>query len=306
MSSARLENSIEESDYPLPSLSKVKWTLLVLGMILAGFLFNFSFAERIENLVRSALTQNASCPVSYKDMKFEFFWPKVIVHDISMPGRCVSETATKAVELKQVAISLIGMSFSPLGINSELKTNFDGSIIHTKQIVGSSEQIINTLGTKLDLSTLMPYFSTFKMGGHLETSALTDIQNKKVYTSKFLLKSKDFFIPAQRLESLDLPNMKINNFLFKGSYDRSGKIKIESLVLGDEKSPIRANFKGELWPNEFQFRLSRIDLTGEVIFSESFLESFSIIKLFFSQFPQKDGYYQIKLGGTLTSPTPIQ
>jgi hypothetical protein len=187
-----------------------------------------------------------------------------------------------------------------------LKTNLAGTILHTKQTIGSTEQIVNTLGSVLDLSTLMPYLTTFKMSGHVETSALTNIKNGKVNTSKFLLKSKDFVIPSQRLDSLDLPNMNIKNLMFKGTYDRSGKIKIESLVLGDDKSPIRATFKGDLWPNEFQFRLSRIDLTGEVIFSDSFLESFSIVKLFFSQFPQKDGYYQIKLGGTIGSPTPIQ
>jgi hypothetical protein len=304
--SLRLDNSIEENDYVLPALGKPKWLLLVAATTVIAFLVNFSFSERIENSIRGALGSNAQCPIAYKEMKFELFFPKVIIKDISMPGRCLSQSAAKNIDLRQVNLSFIGFSFSPLGINTELRTNLDGTILHTKQTIGSSEQVINTLGSVLDLSSLMPYLTTFKMSGHVETSALTNIKNGKVNTSKFLLKSKDFVIPTQRLDSLDLPNMNIKNLMFKGTYDRSGKIKIESLVLGDDKSPIRATFKGDLWPNEFQFRLSRIDLTGEVIFSESFLESFSIIKIFFSQFPQKDGYYQIKLGGTIGSPTPVQ
>jgi hypothetical protein len=304
--SLRLDNSIEESDYVLPTLGKPKWLIIVAASTIVAFLFNFSFSERIENIIRGALGSNPQCPISYKEMKFELFFPKVILKDVSMPGRCLSQSATKSIDLRQVYLSFIGFSFSPLGVNTELKTNLSGSIIHSKQTLGSSEQVINTLGSVIDLSSLMPYLTSFKMSGHVETSALTNIKNGKVNTSKFLLKSKDFVIPSQRMDSLDLPNMNIKNLMFKGTYDRSGKIKIESLVLGDDKSPIRATFKGDLWPNEFQFRLSRIDLTGEVIFSESFLESFSILKLFFSQFPQKDGYYQIKLGGTIGSPTPIQ
>ncbi len=301
----RLENAVEESDYTLPTFSKIKWTLLVLAVIIFGFMFNFSFTERVEHILKGALNANPRCPISYKELKLGFFFPKAILNDVSMPGRCAAANATKPIEFSQVNINLIGFSFSPFGPNLELKTTLGGSNIRTKQTIGPTEQIINTQGTTLNLKTLLEYLgSDFKLQGQMETNALVNLKNNKVNSTKFLLKSKDLFIPSQRLQALDLPNLNLKNFSFKGVYDNSKKIRIESLIIGDDKSPIRASFKGDIWPNEFQFAMSRIELTGEVIFSEAFLESFSIVKMLFQNFPQRDGYYQVKLGGTIGSPSP--
>lgn len=303
----RLENSIEESDYTLPAISKPKWILLLILVIILGFILNFSFTERIENIIRLNLTKNPSCPINYKEAKFELFFPKIILKNIAMPGRCLSPNNQRPLELKQLAINLIGPSFSPLGLNFSVKTNLEKSRIISRQTIGATSQIINTSGTILDLGTLAPILGiNFKMLGEVETNALVQIENSKINNAKFLLKSKNFFVPGQKLESFEIPNLNLKNFLMRGIYDRSGKLTIDDLVLGDKGAPIYANLKGNVFVNNLSIGDSRIDLKGEIIFSPEFLESFSILKLFLGQFSQKDGYYQIKLGGTLKSPIPIQ
>lgn len=303
----RLENSIEESDYTLPPISKIKWISILLAVLIAGFILNFSFSERIEGLIRLNLTKNSSCPINYKEAKFELFFPKVILKNIAMPGRCFSPSNQRPLEIKQLALNFIGPSFSPLGLNFSLKTNLDKSKINTKQTLGATSQVINTSGTVLDLGSLTPILGmTFKLLGEIETNALIQIENSKINNAKFLLKSKNFFIPAQKLESFEIPNLNLKNFLMKGVYDRSGKLHIDDLVVGDKGAPIYANLKGDVFINNLSIADSRIDLKGEIIFSPEFLESFAILKLFLGQFSQKDGYYQIKLGGTLKSPIPIQ
>lgn len=303
----RLENSIEESDYTLPAFSKLKWILLLILVMISGFVFNFSFAKRIESLIKLNLTKNASCPINYKEAKFELFFPKIILKNIAIPGRCFSPNNQKPLELKQLNLNFIGPSFSPLGLNFSVKTNLDKSSISSKQTIGVTTQIINTLGTILDLGTLGPILGIgFKMQGNVETNALLQIESTKLSSAKFLLKSKNFFIPAQKLESFEIPNLNLKNFVMKGVYDRTGKLHIDDLVLGDKGAPIYANLKGDIFVNNLSFGDSRIDLKGEIIFSPEFLDSFGILKLFLAQFSQKDGYYQIKLGGTLKSPIPIQ
>lgn len=302
----RLENSIEESDYKLPQISKVKWVSLLILVLICGFIFNFSFSERIEGLIRLNLTKNTSCPINYKEAKFELFFPKVILKSIALPGRCFSSSNQRPLEIKQLNLNFIGPSLSPLGLNFSVKTNLDKSRINTKQTIGATTQIINTSGTVLDLGTLMPILGmNFKMQGDVETNALVNIENTKLNNTKFLLKSKNFFIPSQKLESFDIPNLNMKNFVMKGVYDRTGKLHLDDLVLGDKGAPIYANLKGDVYLNNLSIGDSRLDLRGEIIFAPDFLESFAILKLFLNQFSQKDGYYQIKLGGTLKSPVPL-
>jgi hypothetical protein len=45
-------------------------------------------------------------------------------------------------------------------------------------------------------------------------------------------------------------------------------------------------------------------LKGEIAFSESFTQALPLINMMFQQFDQKDGFYQIRLGGTLNSLKP--
>jgi hypothetical protein len=65
---------------------------------------------------------------------------------------------------------------------------------------------------------------------------------------------------------------------------------------------MRANFKGKIQLQEGSVSFSPLDLRGEIAFTENFKQSVPLVELFFQTYEQKDGFYQIRLGGTLGQP----
>ena len=83
------------------------------------------------------------------------------------------------------------------------------------------------------------------------------------------------------------------------------ELRIEKLIMGDTDSPLRANFKGKIDLQDGNTSMSPLDLSGEIAFSENFRQALPLIDMMFQSFNQKDGFYQVRLGGTLGSPKPI-
>ena len=103
----------------------------------------------------------------------------------------------------------------------------------------------------------------------------------------------------------NLPTLRLNNILIQAKSDKNNNLVVEKLIAGDESSPIRMNFKGEVKVNSRNIGFSNIDLKGELQLSEELLQKFSIIKIFLNSFDQKDGFYQIHLKGTINSPKAV-
>ena len=118
-------------------------------------------------------------------------------------------------------------------------------------------------------------------------------------------RSKDFQIPSQNIQGFTTPNLRINEFFMEGATENPPRLRIEKILLGDVNSPMRANFKGKIDLQDGNIAFSPLDLKGEVAFSDSFRQSLPLIDMIFQTFTQKDGFYQIKLGGTLGSPKPM-
>ena len=117
--------------------------------------------------------------------------------------------------------------------------------------------------------------------------------------------SKDLQIPPQNIEGFTTPSLKLNEFYLEAASDTHPRIKIEKLIMGDTDSPLRANFKGKIDLQEGNSSMSPLDLSGEIAFSENFRQALPLIDMMFQSFSQKDGFYQVRLGGTLGSPKPI-
>ena len=79
-------------------------------------------------------------------------------------------------------------------------------------------------------------------------------------------------------------------------------INVKKIILGDPQSPMRANFKGTIDVQKSNVSFSPINLAGEIAFTQTFKENVPLVDLFFQNFLQKDGFYQIRLGGMLGQP----
>lgn len=126
--------------------------------------------------------------------------------------------------------------------------------------------------------------------------------NNQLKNLSFKAQSRDFVIPPQDIEGFNVPKMKVNEMYLEANADTPSQVTVEKLIIGDTDSPMRANFKGTIGLQQGNIAMSQLNLSGEVAFSESFKETVPLVELFFNKFTQKDGFYQIRVGGILAQP----
>ena len=121
----------------------------------------------------------------------------------------------------------------------------------------------------------------------------------------FKAQSKDLQIPSQSIQSFTLPSIKLNDLNIVANSENPPRITVDRLFIGDTDSPIRANFKGKIELLNGAIAMSPLELNGELAFSDHFKQSMPLIDMMFQSYTQKDGFYQLKLGGTLGAPKPM-
>lgn len=293
----------EEVDYNLPRLSKPKWIGYILGLFVAAFLMYFPISSVIENNVRKSLASIPGCSISYNSIGFEFFLPKLVVTDLELPSSCFGR-AGAPMFLEQTYLYIRGMSFSPLGPAFKLKTEIYENPIEAHLSVGVTGSMkVSIDGDVFDLqklSKLLP--NNIKLDGKAKLNLLATAGSKGLEDLNVRIESTDFALPAQSIQAFALPRLSLNNLLLKATMPKPGKLSINEVILGDQDAPIRANFKGDISLNSTVPQLSKLNLKGEMAFSEKFLNQFSIINMFLGQFDKRDEFYQIQVQGTMGAP----
>lgn len=302
MSSAKESaKEIEEIDYSMPKLGKLKWTLLI-GVTTLFFLFICLPINKIVNdKLKSTLASVPGCSLSYKDIKFELLLPKVLVNDLSIPMSCFKRPGVP-IRIKQTILNWRGFSFAPIGPHFKVETNLLGNDITAYYSLGLTSQVIKVQDLKLKLASLQEFIPQLRISGILKISSLIKFNLQGAQDLKLTLQSKNLKLPAQEIMKLKLPNLQLNNFFVKANMPQANELQINDIILGDTEAPIRANFKGKIKLNQKNFKASQLDIDGEVAFSSLFLEKFAIIKLFMNKFTKKDDFYQLHFDGPITAP----
>ena len=133
-----------------------------------------------------------------------------------------------------------------------------------------------------------------------------EIQNLAVFPN---IESKNLSIPAQDIKGLQIPLLSIGTLSFKGAFQAEKNIfEIQNLAVGALSSQcitIRSKIDGDIKINEININLSSLNLKGEVKFSQSFIESFPILKLVIKNKDKLEGFHKFKIGGTMALPIPF-
>lgn len=302
MSSVNSESNTNV-DYNFPKLGKSKWIIAISSTFVFSVFLYFPISEKINNTLQGLLASNPRCAISYEDISFSFFLPKIIVSNLNIPGRCMGN-GQKDIFLKETFLNIRGLSFTPFGPHFLLETELYKNKIEAYFTIGMGSFALNLQEAKLNLKNLKELIPMVKLEGDVTIDALVEFDTKSITDLKAHIYSKDLIIPAQKISAFSLSPLNIQNFLLKANKIGSNKIQIEELILGNTNSPIRANFKGPIKLNQRNMAMSQLDLLGEVAFSKSFLEKYSVINLVMGKFTKKDEFYQIKLTGPLTRPNP--
>lgn len=293
--------SLEQVSYK----SRIKvyfYPLIFLILFPIAFLNFYPVGAELKEFVKKNLA-NTGCNLDYRDVQLEFLLPKIVVSDLVLPARCLGRSGDP-LKFDFLKINFHFISFAPFGLPFRIDTEMYGQPVSLYYVQGISERMVRMKDQNLNFTKLQPVFGdAVKLTGSMtvDFSALLG-NNNTLKDLSLKAQSKDFVLPPQSIEGFTTPKMKVNDLYVEANADNPPMVILDKLIIGDTDSPMRANFKGRIELQQGNMAMSQMNLTGELAFSPAFKETVPIVDMFFGKFTQKDGFYQIKLGGTLGRP----
>jgi type II secretion system protein N len=294
-------HSLEDIHYK----SRIKFWLYP---IIISFIFIFSFltyypvGEELKVFLKKNL-KGAACNPDYNEIKMEFFLPKVILTDLDLPAGCLNRSG-ESLKFSHLTINFHFISFAPFGLPFRIDTEMNNQPLSLYFVQGIGKRLIRLKDQTLTLNRLQPLMGgKFKMAGkmNVDLSALMGSDNS-LQELTLKAESRDFQLPSQSIENFTLPSIKVNDLYVEANTENPPRVTVDKMILGDPYSPLRANFKGKIDLQSGNLSFSPLSLEGEIAFTDNFKQSVPLIDLFFQSYSQKDGFYQIRIGGTLGQP----
>lgn len=284
--------------------SKFKMFLLIcagLFLFVVSFLNFYPIGDRVKSLVKSSLPKG--CSPDYQDFYIEWLMPKVIITDLVIPPGCM-QGASQTLSFSHVTVNWHLINFAPFGLPFRVDTEFSGQPISVYLVQSLSGQMVRLKDQKIKLSNFKSFFGNKEISGNMVVDMSLSLAGNAVQTLSLKAQSKDLKVPAMNLmDLLNTPPITLNDFFLEASSTKHPRVNIDKVIIGDTNSEIRASFKGKIDLQEGQITMSPMDITGEVAFSENFLKKVPI-DMVFGAYTQKDGFYQMRIGGTLGQPSP--
>ncbi|PIK15294.1 hypothetical protein [Halobacteriovorax sp. JY17] len=299
-------NELPEEIYFQKKSFYFKVTIAAMFLMTIAFMMNFPIGKIIKAQAEAAITSNPACPITYDEMKFEWFMPKVILTKPIVNGRCYNNPSS-SLKLSDLAISFQSPSFWPLGIKLHTKIKHKLSVINIYPTIGLGGQVIKVEKSSISHKTLREFLGAKSLSftGDIELESLIKIDGGKIAESDFLITSTNLSIPAQNIGGFDLPNLPIGSVQLKGSINAKELLEIQDFQLGAPTSPVLAEASGTIKLNSHNIPNSSLDLNGEIKFTPEFLESFAIINMMLSgRESTSKGFFKFKVGGKFSAPIP--
>lgn len=287
--------------------SKIK---IIFVIMLVFFLFTVSFlnfypiGDKLKSIIKTSFN-GRGCKPDFDEIRMEWLLPKIVVTDLKIPAACLDRTG-EDIKFSHLTINWTLINFAPFGIPFRIETDVAGQPLTVYFVQGFGEQMVRIKDQTINLANLQPIIGdSVKLSGKVTVDLNVTRAGNTIKSLGLKAQSKNLQIPPQNLQGFTTPSLKLNEFYLEAISETHPKIQIEKFILGDTDAPLRANFKGRIDLLDGNTAMSPLDMVGEVAFSEAFRQSLPLIDMMFQSFTQKDGFYQIRLGGTLGSPKPI-
>lgn len=302
MATASEIQSLDDIQYK--SKIKIYFLPLIIGFLfMMAFLNFYPIGTELKGFIKKNL-KGSGCNPDWDDIRIEWLLPKLVISDLVLPASCMGKMGDP-LKFSFVTVNFQLISFSPIGIPFKIDTEMNAQPLSLYFVQGFGQRMIRLKDQKISLARLQPLMGEFKMGGNVTVDmSLLMANNNTIKTLNLKAESRDFQIPSQNLQGFTTPNLKINTLAVEANSDAPPRVTVDKLFMGDTNSPMRAQFKGYFDLQNGAVAFSPLNLTGEVAFSEQFKQQLPLIDMMFQSFTQKDGFYQIRLGGTLGAPKP--
>src|SRR5690606_22513898 len=159
-------------------LSKFKIVLIGISFFILGFFLYFPISEKINNGIKKALYSIPGCAISYEDLNFEFFFPKVIVKNARIPQSCLGQYG-EPIALKHLRLNFQGPAFSPFGFKFRVDTQINKTPMQVHLVTGFfGSQVIRIDKNKIDLETLKIFLPNISLKGIVTTDLYARINGQ--------------------------------------------------------------------------------------------------------------------------------
>jgi len=293
--------SLEEISYK----SKIKFYLypvIIVFLFSISFLNYFPVGEQLKGFMKKNLAGTA-CNPDYDDLRIEWILPKIVVSGLNIPAGCLGRIGDP-IKFTFVSIQFNFISFAPFGIPFKIQSELNGQPMTIYYVQGFGERVFRIKDQPIVISRLQPVMgANFKLSGNVLFDLTAKMANGgSLKDMDFKMRSTDFQLPSQNIQGFTTPNVKLNEMYIEAKSENSSTVKVDKFIVGDPDSPIRANLKGQIDLQQGAILFSNLDLKGEIAFTENFNQTVPLVDLFFQNFTQKDGFYQIRIGGNLGQP----
>lgn len=283
--------------------SKIKaifFPFILTGILIFSFLGHYPVGDEIKSIMKKVL-QGQSCNPSFKEIKWEWFLPKIVINDINLPASCFNQNSG-SINLSYLNLNFNLISFSPFGIPFRIDTELSGQPLSFYYVQGFGENLIRIKDQTLKLDEISKLLLKVKLTGTITLDLNLLLHKNKLSEFNLKTRSRDLILPSQNLYGFNFPSLRMNEFFIELQSETSQKINVSKFILGDPDSPIRANLTGKIDVQAGNLSLSNLNLKGEIAFTENFKSSVPI-DAFLGSYTQKDGFYQIGIGGNLSAPS---
>lgn len=297
------DNQLIDSIY---KASLLNWNYIILGIIflMIGFLINIPLKEKITDLISAKLASNETCPIFFERVNLGNYLETVNISGPIISGACLGRQGS--LRFDKITASLSWPKFFPPGLQMDIKLTDDKTVINLFPVISYPKMLFSINQTSLEGAFLEKLIGgNIKLLGKFNIDSLIETENGDLLEGDLKIVSTNFLIPRQTISGINTPSLLLRNFGIKGTITEKNVIDFSAITLGDKESMIFTKMSGKLRVNKAQFSDSKLELSGKVRISKSFISNFPILNLLLSgKTPGPDGLYNIKLEGPLSSPKP--
>ena len=289
---------LDQVDYSI-GVKRLILSAGIAGLFVIAFLANFPLEQKITRIVKAELAKLPGCRPTFEGLTFEFLLPKVVLSDVNLPSTCFGDGSDPDLGMRYLNLNFLGPSFAPMGLAFKVEGELHGQPISIRYATGLSSQAINIQEEGINLAKISSALPKMpKLEGRMDLNLKAIIKGQQLDDIQFFAQSKNLVIPSQALGDFRLPRINVGPLAIKAMSAGPRKVKLDEFILGMSDSPIRAKFKGTIDLVSGNMAFSPVNLTGEAAFS------LGILNILLQSYTQKDGFYQIRLGGTLGALAP--
>ncbi len=297
-------NELNEEIYSTPHWSKSKIAIFIYVILTFSFILNFSLEDRLNRSLNLLLSQNQNCPMNFEKAEIHYFMPKVLLKKLNVKGLCFGNPENDLI-LQNISVGLAFPSFYPLGIKLHVEINEGQTHLDIYPILSIFSRLIKFDESTLD-AKLLSVFSATKasyFAGIIKINGLLKFDSEGLIDGELLLDSKNLSIPAQNINGFEVPYLKLNRFELKSEVTKANYLKVNTLKIGDNKSPAMLSLSGQVNVSPNSFSSSLVVLKGNMKLSSLLLSKFQFLNLFLPK-DRTDGNYVFSLTGPLSQLTP--